>query len=42
MVGYTRAGLEANREDRLPLTSAKLCTVAMGSEIVGKQWNHGS
>lgn len=26
----------------LPLTSAKLYMVDMGSEIVGKQWNHGS
>lgn len=42
MDGYTRAGLEVNREDMLPLTSAKLYMVDMGSEIVGKQWNHGS
>lgn len=42
MDGYTRAGLEVNRKDMLPLTSAKLYMVDMGSEIVGKQWNHGS
>lgn len=42
MDGYTRAGLEANGEDMLPFTSAKLCMVATGLRNSGKQWNHSS